>query len=144
MFENIINDPFYSQKYEINILSRPGDHKGDEDGIAQDLPYQIGPWVLTLDNFVSPEEAEEMIALGAAIGYERSTDVGEIESNGAFERVVSETRTSTNAWCTTDECNDNAAATAIYDRIQNLTQISPDKSEPFQMLRYEVGQFYGA
>lgn len=140
MFEHIVSDSFYAANYEIEVLSRPDYAEGDD---VETSSYQLGPWVLTLDNFLSPEEAEALVNLGAEIGYERSTDVGELEADGSMERVVSEWRTSTNAWCNTDKCNEDSVALSIYDRIQNLTQIPSANSEPFQMLRYEPGQRYG-
>lgn len=140
MFETIMSDPFFAQTYEITVLSRPSYVDGDD---AANATYQLGPWVLTLDNFMSPEEAETLIALGASTGYERSTDVGAIEDDGSYERLVSPGRTSTNAWCNTEECNEDSTATAVYERIYNLTQIPSVNSEPFQLLKYEPGQFYG-
>lgn len=137
MFENILSQPFYSDNYDITVLSRPHFVDG-EDAIAA----QVGPWVLMLDNFLSADEAKTLIDLGAAIGYERSTDVGEMDGDGTLERVVSEGRTSTNAWCNTVECSEDPVVIAVYDRILNLTQIPIVNSEPFQLLRYEPGQFY--
>jgi prolyl 4-hydroxylase len=139
MFDNIVSNPYYGEKYDITVLSRPYYAK---DGTAEASNSQIGPWVMTLDNFLSEEEAERLIALGGAIGYERSTDVGEIEDDGSFERVVSQGRTSTNAWCNTDECNDDPVVNAVYERMSNLTQIPIVNSEPLQLLRYTPGQFY--
>jgi prolyl 4-hydroxylase len=139
MFENIVSDTFYTENYNITVISRPDYADGDAASTAQ-----LGPWVLTLDNFLTADEAETLIGLGAAIGYERSTDVGEIEVDGTFERVVSQGRTSTNAWCNTVECDKDPVVTAVYERIKNLTQIAIDHSEPLQLLRYEPGQFYEA
>jgi prolyl 4-hydroxylase len=139
MFENIINDPFY-QKYNVTVLSRP--YYADDDDEESDIDYQIGPWVVLLENFTSSAEAKRLIELGQNVGYERSTDVGTIFEDGSFERKVSRGRTSTNAWCNDDECLEDETANNIYERIENLTQIPMDNYEPFQLLKYEEGQFY--
>jgi prolyl 4-hydroxylase len=138
MFNDIVSDAYYTSMYNVTVLSRPAD-------AATNAPAENNdPWVVMIDNFVTPHEASTLIALGAAVGYERSTDVGEIEVDGSFERVVSKGRTSTNAWCSTEECSQDPTSIAIYQRIENLTKISKDNYEPFQLLKYEPGQFYGA
>ena len=53
MFERILVD---YKHYEPTVHSRPPD----------------GPWVVTLDKFVTYEECDRLIDLGAARGYERS------------------------------------------------------------------------
>jgi prolyl 4-hydroxylase len=47
-----------------------------------------GPWVVTLENVVSQEEADKLIQLGRDRGYERSTNVGKSKPDGTFESVV--------------------------------------------------------
>ena len=37
--------------------------------------YKLGSWVITLDNFISDEEADRLIELGSEESYERSSDV---------------------------------------------------------------------
>lgn len=140
MFERIVTDPYYSEQYNITVLSRPYYADGDSSSTAN---YQLGPWLLTIDNFVSEQEAERLIELGGDIGYEKSTDVGAIDpESGTVERKISKGRTSTNAWCNTDECESDPVSIAVYERMENLTQISMDNYEPFQLLRYKPGQLY--
>lgn len=61
MFERITTEPYYIEKYQPNILSKPPE----------------GPWVITMDNVATEEECEKIIQLGTDRGYERSQDVGE-------------------------------------------------------------------
>lgn len=89
MFKRITSHPQY-KKYNPQILSRPRYAKGDTKKTA---PYQIGPWVVTLD-FLSDLEADQLIALGSNRGYERSSDVGPMRPDGSFEKDVNEGRTS--------------------------------------------------
>jgi prolyl 4-hydroxylase len=139
MFEKILSDPFY-EKYQVKVLSRP--YYTDGDNEESDLDYQIGPWVVLLENFTTSAEAKRLIELGQNVGYERSTDVGKIFEDGSFEKRVSKGRTSTNAWCNDDECLEDETANNIYERIENLTGIPMDNYEYFQLLKYEEGQFY--
>ena len=75
MFKRIISD--YSEKYDVKILSR-------------------SPWVVTFENFLSDEEVSAL--LETVDGWERSTDTGQSNEFGETGRVLSEGRTSSNAW----------------------------------------------
>jgi len=139
MFENIVSNPEFNAKYDIQVLSRPEYAEGDDPETAN---YIIGPWVLTLDNFLSAEEAERLIEMGHNVGYERSTDVGKVEEDGSVERKLSQGRTSTNAWCLSEECVNDPVSLAVYERMENLTGIPRSNSEALQLLRYTESQFY--
>lgn len=118
MFEKLTQEPYFSE-YSVEVLSSPATG---------------GPWVVTMDNVVSAEEAERLIELGAGEGYERSTDVGKMKVDGTTERKVSTGRTSTNAWCQ-HECYEDSAARAVVDRLSNLTGIDEINSEYLQLLK---------
>ena len=139
MFESIVSNPAFHSEYDIKVLSRPDYAEGDS---AETVDYILGPWILTLDNFLSPAEAERLIELGQNMGYERSTDVGAIEPDGSVQRNLSTGRTSTNAWCLSEECVHDPVANAVYDRMEHLTGIPRANSEAMQLLRYTEGQFY--
>jgi prolyl 4-hydroxylase len=125
MFERLTAEPFKS-KYSVEILSSP----------ATD-----GPWVITMDDVVSAEEAFRLIELGHEVGYERSTDVGDLRADGTHLNVKSEGRTSTNAWCK-DECEEDESTQAVNARLQEITGIPQINTENLQLLRYEPDQFY--
>lgn len=129
--------------YEVKVLSRPSYLPEDEvkDG-DEIIDYKLGPWVITIENFIKEDECEKLIELGAVEGYERSEDVGEQKFDGTYDSVQSKFRTSTNAWCL-DECYKDPIAQAVASRIERLTGIPEPNSENLQLLRYEVGQFYG-
>lgn len=137
MFERITTDPAY-QKYQPNILSRPELLPYDTEANAT---YKLGPWVITLENFVQQDEAERLIELGAVEGYKRSADVGRLKFDGTHEEFVNEGRTSSNAWCVND-CMNDPMATAVRVRMAELTQIPENNTEYLQLLKYEVGQKY--
>lgn len=121
MFEHLISEPIAS-KYPVTILSKD-------------------PWVVTLDDVVSEEEAVRLIELGGLEGYKRSEDVGAKKADGTYGSVVSKGRTSSNAWCT-EGCYKDPTAIKVMDRLSGLTMINERNSEFLQLLRYEPGQFY--
>ena len=114
MFEYLISEPVAS-KYPVTILSRD-------------------PWVVTLDNVISEEEAERLIDLGGLEGYKRSEDVGARKADGTYGSVVSTGRTSSNAWCTGD-CYKDPTAIEVMNRLSELTMIKEKNSEFLQLLR---------
>jgi len=139
LFERIVTAEEF-KKYNPTILSQPKDSKEtantDETETADDKP-----WVITLDNFVSPEECDRLIQLGHDKGYERSADTGKRLFDGTHEKFVNDGRTSTNIFCT-DECNADPATHNVTARMESLTGIGSNNYEFLQLLRYEPGQFY--
>ena len=132
MFESIVSNPAFHSDYDIKVLSRPDYAEGDS---AETVDYILGPWILTLDNFLSPAEAERLIELGQNMGYERSTDVGAIEPDGSVQRNLSTGRTSTNAWCLSEyparQQRSDAAAT-VYRRtvLQCAPRLHSSRQSP--------------
>lgn len=90
-----------------------------------------GPWVITLENFLSSEEIATLLKWGAERGYDRSQ---------AGDAVV-DVRTSSHAWCL-DGCHDDPVVAALRRRIEDVTGVPQSHYESFQLLKYEVGQFY--
>ena len=89
MFERIV-----AEEQNVTILSRPDYPEGEDE---TNTTYNLGPWVIILDDFISPEESEKLIELGGDEGYNRSTDVGAKKFDGTYDAKKSKTRTSTNA-----------------------------------------------
>ena len=125
MFDRIVAD--YAYKEKLKILSQP----------------PSGPWIITLDEFLTPEECHKLIGLGGHRGYERSKDVGKEKFDGTYDSVESKSRTSSNAWCV-DECYEDETTQNILSRIQNLTGVPEENYEYLQLLQYEETQFYGS
>ena len=84
------------------VLSRPGNKfKTSDEGRPDELPSpcrgdllnpcgaRTGPWVITLENFVSPEEIATLKRWGAKLGYKKLQ---------GGDRVVNIRNTSI-AWC---------------------------------------------
>jgi prolyl 4-hydroxylase len=132
MFERIVVSPA-NEQYNVTIHSSPvsyKDHEGDD-----------GPWVITLDDFLSPAECERLIQMGHDIEYTQSEDVGAKLFDGTYAPMVSKGRTSTTAWCV-DDCFKDSVTVAVRERIEELTGIPDVNSEYLQLLRYEKSQFY--
>lgn len=147
MFERIMEKEEYA-RYNPVTLSRPY-HPGEKDSEAAEEPrdgveYILGPWIVLLDEFLSEEESERLVKLGHEMKFEISTEVSDTEKNedGSYkDDVPTEGRTSTNSWCS-DECFDDPIATRIRERIVDLTGVPSDYSEHFQLLKYEVDEYY--
>merc|ERR1719232_1219747 len=128
-FQRIVDNP----DFNVTVLSRPDLEKGTD--------YDSDPWVITIDDFLTSEECDTLIKLGGDEGYERSKDVGPKKADGSYEPMESSGRTSENAWCS-NNCATDPIVANVYDRIANTIQIPRDNYEEFQILRYDVGQFY--
>mmetsp|Transcript_15187 Transcript_15187/g.32955 ORF Transcript_15187/g.32955 Transcript_15187/m.32955 type:complete len:526 (-) Transcript_15187:286-1863(-) len=127
------------QKYNPKALSRP---KVKADGTAAPGVEKDGPWIVVLENFISDEEADVLIAAGYKKGYQRSSDVGIENPDGTHEEEVSDGRTSTNAWCDEEMCDKDPVIGQVVDRIAHATKTEVGNSEHLQLLRYEPGQYY--
>ena len=108
-------------QYEPRAISQPGGPHGEH-----------APWVVTLSNFVSDEEAAAFIN-GCANHFSRSL-AGD---------VLSPVRTSSQCWCSNNACERDPMTQRVAHRIANLTQVPSELYfEPFQILKYMPGQFY--
>ena len=143
MFERIVGELPFDEgitvpDYKVNVLSRPlsNKHKGAS---VNELDFNIGPWIVTLDEFLTEEECDHLIKLGALQGYERSSleeedeyDEDELEDELNGDDAY---RTSTNAWCT-DDCSNDPIAQRVVQKIENTTGIPEVNSEYLQLLKY--------
>jgi len=133
MFERIV-----ATEENVIVHSRPEYAEGDN---KENATHNLGPWVITVDQFITDDETTRLIELGGHEGYERSTDVGKKLFDGSFDAKESKTRTSQNAWCNND-CNKDPLAKSAIDSIERLTGVPEANSEYLQLLKYEKGQFY--
>ena len=120
------------QSLPLTVLSHPG---VDVNGIA-------APWVVQIENFVSPDECDTLIQLGSQQGYKRSTGLNVTQNaDGTYGNIVEDVRTSSNAWCL-EECHLDPTVQTILQRIEHITNIPDTHSEYLQLLHYDVGQYY--
>ena len=153
MFERIVlNVPTEDNMvdYTVNILSRPGESNVNikEESFFRDFAQP--PWLITLDNFLTDKEANDLIELGNNHGYEvvpfeqveqtdMLTDMLGIEVNS----VTSQQCTGKISWCTyADDCITDTLIEKIQDRISKVTGIPVVNSEHLEIVKYEVGDYY--
>jgi len=137
MFERIAAGDW--DAYGPKILAAPVDVSNNPRAVENVLTD--APWIITLDRFVTDEEADRLIELGHDEGYERSKDVGERLPDGTYGEDENEGRTSENAWCV-GECFKDPLVKSISEKITNVTGIPDENSENLQILKYELNQYY--
>ena len=105
MFTRMVTQAHLQQNYTITILSQPTppttttSMKEEGDGSNDntiDKSQEGGPWVVLLDDFLTDEECDTLIALGTERGYERSQGVSGLKRDGSIKSHVSKGRTSSN------------------------------------------------
>jgi prolyl 4-hydroxylase len=64
-----------------------------------------------------------------------------VPSQGTYSKKLSTSRTSSNAWCQ-GECELDPVTQAVTKRMEDLTGIPSANFEYFQLLQYEIGQYY--
>jgi prolyl 4-hydroxylase len=135
LFQNILDN---QQKLQLSIqvLSMPNRET------SQYPTAQVGPWLLRIENFLSPLECQELIELGTSLGFTPSSDQGSLQADGTYESIQSTWRTSSTAWCGTEECQSQQVIQNLEQRVQALTGIPSDHSEHVQLLYYSPGGYY--
>jgi hypothetical protein len=132
MFQRIIQDSRYQTEYHTQVLSSPEIINGS-DGDS----HIRRPWVVVLENFISPREAKRLIELAIHEGFiESKIDEEESENNYGTNETW---RTSMTSWCG-DECTDDPVVEGVLQRIYDLTQLDQSYTETMQFLKYEKGQ----
>lgn len=140
------------QRARLNI-SDPGYAPGEMNGVFEKLERKFGdrygvtvlstdPWIVTFDNFLSKQETDALISTVDG-NWERSTDTGSVNAFGETGRVLSQGRTSSNAWCR-DKCERHPDVKSITKKIEEVIEIDRSNFESFQVLRYETNQRYQA
>jgi hypothetical protein len=135
MFQRIVQDPHYQTEYHTQVLSSPEmtNDSDDEENIRR-------PWIIMLEDFITQEEANRLIELGAEAGYTSSSELME-EDESAYNATDDDElwRTSMTSWCE-GGCKDNTTVEDILERILDLTDLNQSYIETMQFLKYERGQ----
>jgi prolyl 4-hydroxylase len=103
--------------------------------------------LITLDNFLTDEEANDLIELGNNHKYEvitlEQTD-GQTDMMGVeVDSITSRQCTGKISWCTyADDCITDTLIEKIQDRISKVTGIPVVNSEHLEIVKYEVGDYY--
>jgi len=132
LFAKWATDETYKQ-YEPRVISSPGKEFGAEHD---------GPWIVVFDSFLSDYEINALINGARFDGFKRSTDQGAVVAgSGEKEKKISSHRTSSNAWCMR-ECEQLPGVESATKRIEDFTGIPRNNYESFQILKYNVGEYY--
>ena len=146
-----LRDPIVRcDRKRLNVSDEPAYAPGDMSNMFQNLKanypdlgvevLSTNPWIVTFNTFMNASEAD---AIYGAVGdsFVRSTDTGSYNKFGEAEKVVSQGRTSQNAWCR-EGCDSNPLVRGVIARIEAVLGIPYGNFEQFQVLRYEPGQYY--
>jgi len=136
-FENIVQT-----QPNVTVHSGPADivHKLNLAGKTDPVPD--GPWIITMDDFLSAAECDHLIAQGELLGFERSKGLLLGKDGSDAQDVESNSRTSSNTWCK-DSCYNHATTREIAQRVEQLTFPIPEiNTEHWQLLKYTTGQLY--
>jgi hypothetical protein len=97
------------------------------------------PWVVTFDDFLTDDEIEGL-KTAPGLDFVRSTDTGSYdEEKGAYNKIVSQSRTSNTAWCT-EQCQGDTMVQSIQNKIAEVVNIPPSNWESFQVLQVKCPQ----
>jgi len=117
-------------EWQPTVLSRPP--SGDVSASGEHTEnIADGPWVITLENFLSQNGIDALLDWGAKNGFEE-IKVG---------NMVIQDVTSSHLWCEAD-CSSQEVVSTLMGQISNLTGIDVLNFESLQLLKYEVGQYH--
>lgn len=161
MFERIVKEANDGRfPYTLHILSQPTSsvdtavtaatastsiHDTNIQSDTSSTPLHNGPWIISIDNFITDEECNRLIELGSIEGYDASglseeDEITEEELVGVIDEE-DKYRTSTNAWCR-HECYQDPIAWQVISKIEKLTGIPDSYHEYMQLVKYTPGQYY--
>jgi len=149
MYERILEE--YRHSHNATVHSRPTLAPEDAGKADDEVDYLVGtPWVLTMENFVTPEEATRMIEwaeIEIRDGAEWNSDVQDLTEEEYNERYKDEDEEekgckSIQAWCQ-DACMEDPVVQNIVGRVEKLVGLSSDYLEELHFIRYNNnGQGY--
>mmetsp|Transcript_23240 Transcript_23240/g.64444 ORF Transcript_23240/g.64444 Transcript_23240/m.64444 type:complete len:650 (-) Transcript_23240:1517-3466(-) len=141
---------YIGQEHRVGGGGGEGEGEGEGDGEMTLRVASVRPRVLTIENFLTPDECREVIRLGLQQGLTESTlHSGPLASQSRDKS----TRSSSNAWLSrhTSDLIDQ-----IYERTARATNIDPELfrklhdssaqhhsiAESLQVVRYKTGEEY--
>lgn len=123
MFEHIAND---FPEYSPSVLSSP--------------ELNGGPWIITLENFLTLQECQAMIQETK----QAIEEAGEEESLAQDEADEDSGECmSTQAWCS-DECMETQALQSVKTKVEQLVGMPWKYAEELHFIQYIPGQRYGS
>ena len=92
------------------------------------------PSIIVFDKFLSENEADHLIKLGSN-KYKRSSGL-DLQKDGTYKSVETNSRTSLNTWCDTEDCLNDAIVRKITERVENVSGAPHTNFEYAQLLYY--------
>lgn len=130
MFQRVV-----TSNPNATVLSQPS----EEDLPDNTLPL---PWIVMLDDYLSNEECDWLIAKGTELGFRQTSEItDEIKEDGTFGEKVGQGRTSLDAWCERG-CEDQPEAKEIIGRMLSTTGMQLENTEFLEILKYNEGGHY--
>lgn len=139
MFSNL-------EKYFPNNCNNSIDNKEESVCIENNKNEQSiniisrDPWIVTIDNFITEEEADTIISIPHENAWIQSTAAGAYQADGLIKREISEVRTSRNAWCQAG-CDDHPIVQNVLKRMSSTVTVPISNFEHMQILRYYYHYF---
>ena len=81
------------------------------------------PEINLFDDFLNDNEVEQLLQYTKISGLKRSTGQGNVDANGVQEQLLTDTRTSENAWCR-NKCESLSSMKRIKEDIRKMLNIS--------------------
>jgi len=142
MYERIYRD---FPRYSPTVLSRPEYSEYALSRTAnQERGVGVGPWLIQLEDFLTDEECDEMIA---------QTKIAIGDTDGGFSTLADEEESdsmggvcqSTQAWCDPGDCMNQKVLKGAWSKIEELVGLPFDThTEPVHFIQYVPGQRYGS
>lgn len=123
---------------------KPGDLNNMFERIAAHdgaTVHSRDPWVITVDDFLTDQEADRIVELGKELGFKRSVTNAKKEGETFSQNSVGQSRTSSNTWCT-NQCYEDPMVKKVMARVGALTGVPESYTDYLQLLHYDVGQYY--
>jgi len=116
-----------SSIYAAQIHSRPSNIKSV--GLLHDK--SMNPWVVTLDNFLTAQEADTLVRLGEESGFSPFEDSGTIKHS--YEAT----------WCAeASGCRENQVTKRILERMAKTVGLPRQNLEDLQLIKHNEGHYH--
>ena len=132
LFHRVMTDPQFAV-YRPRAISQPTNDTAED-----------APWIVVLEDVLSPTECESVIKLAHQQGFKQSGETANNDNNntktattrfdGSKDTVRSNRRTSSTTWCR-GTCHESAIIQSIHQRIENLLGIPQTNYEYLQLLK---------